>query len=57
MPLTNNDDGYLRVGMRHSKSNAAPDNLFDVDENYNKLSDDVAAVFHTIVAKVLNVTK
>jgi hypothetical protein len=39
------DDGYLKVGKRRSKSNAAPN------------SDDVAASFHTIVAKVLYVTK
>ena len=51
------DDGYLKVGKRRSKSSAAPDNLFVVDEDCEKLSDDVAASFHTIVAKVLYVTK
>jgi hypothetical protein len=35
----------------------APDNLFVVDKDCEKLSDDVAAAFHTIVAKVLYVTK
>jgi hypothetical protein len=39
------DDGYLKVGKRRSKSSAAPN------------SDDAAASFHTIVAKVLYVTK
>jgi hypothetical protein len=51
------NDGYLKVGKRRSKSSAAPDNLFVVDEDCEKLSDDVAASFHTIVAKVLYVTK
>ena len=52
------NDGYLKVGKRHSKSRAAPNNLFVVDEDCKKLSDDVAASFHTtIVAKVLYVTK
>ena len=27
------DDGYLKVGKRHSKSSAAPDNLFIVDKD------------------------
>ena len=51
------DDGYLKVGKRRSKSSAAPDNLFVVNEDCKKLPDDVAASFHTIVAKVLYVTK
>ena len=51
------NDGYLKVGKRRSKSSAAPDNLFVMDEDCEKLSDDVAASFHTIVAKVLYVTK
>jgi hypothetical protein len=37
------DDGYFKVGKRRSKSSAAPDNLFIVDEDCEKLSDDVAA--------------
>jgi hypothetical protein len=40
------NDGYLKVG----------DNLLVVDKDCKKLSDDVAAAFHTIVAKVLYVT-
>jgi hypothetical protein len=51
------NDGYLKVGKRRSKNSAAPDNLFVVDIDCKKLSDDVAAAFHTIVAKVLYVTK
>jgi hypothetical protein len=51
------DDEYLKVGKRYSKSSAALENLFVVDEDCEKLSDDVAASFHAIVAKVLYVTK
>jgi hypothetical protein len=51
------NDGYLKVGKRRSKFSAATDNLFVVDEDGEKLSDDVAASFHTIVAEVLYVTK
>jgi hypothetical protein len=35
----------------------APNNLFVVNEDCEKLSNEVAAAFHTIVAKVLYVTK
>jgi hypothetical protein len=51
------NDGYLKVGKCRSKSSAAPDNLFAVNKDCKKLSDEVAAVFHTIVAKALYVTK
>jgi hypothetical protein len=51
------NDGYLKVGKCCSKSSAAPDNLFVVNEDCKKLSDEVAAAFHTIVAKALYVTK
>jgi hypothetical protein len=51
------DDGYLKVGKRRSKLSAAPDNLFVVNKDCKKLSDEVAAAFHTIVAKALYVTK
>jgi hypothetical protein len=36
---------------------AAPDNLFVVNEDCNKLSNEAAAAFHTIVAKSLYITK
>ncbi len=36
---------------------AAPDNLFVVNEDCKKLSNEAAAAFHTIVAKALYVTK
>ncbi len=51
------NDGYLKVGKCHSKLSAAPDNLFVVNEDCKKVSDEVAAAFHTIVAKTLYVTK
>ncbi len=51
------NDGYLKVWKRRSKSSAAPDNLFVVNEDSKKLSDEVAVAFHTIVAKALYVTK
>ncbi len=50
------DDGYLKVGKCRSKSGAAPDNLFVVNKDCKKLSDEVAAAFHAIVAKALYVT-
>jgi hypothetical protein len=50
-------DGYQIVGRRHSKTSAAPDNLFVVNEDCKKLSNEAAAAFHTIVAKALYLTK
>ncbi len=41
----------------HSKTSAAPDNLFVVCEDCKKLSNEASAAFHTIVAKALYVTK
>jgi hypothetical protein len=35
----------------------APDNLFTVNEDCEKLPEDMAADFHTIVAKTLYMTK
>jgi hypothetical protein len=36
------NDGYLKVGKHCSKSSGAPVNLFIVDEDCEKLSNDVA---------------
>jgi hypothetical protein len=36
---------------------AAPDNLFVVNKDCNKLSNEAAAAFHIIMAKALYVTK
>ncbi len=51
------DDGYLKAGKHRSKLSAAPDNLFVVNKDCEKLSDEVTAAFHRIVAKALYVTK
>jgi hypothetical protein len=53
LPIKNHDDGYQIVGKSHSKTNAAPDNLFVVNEDCEKLSGEAAAAFHTIVVKAL----
>ena len=40
-----------------SFNSPAPDNLFTVNEDWEKLPKDMAADFHTIVAKTLYMTK
>jgi hypothetical protein len=50
-------NGYQIFEKFHAKTSAAPDNLFVVNENCKKLSNEAAAAFHTIVAKALYVTK
>ncbi len=57
LAIKDHDDGYQIVGKYHSKTSAAPDNLFVVNEDCNKLSDEAAAAFHTIVEKALYATK
>jgi hypothetical protein len=57
LAIKDHDDGYQIVGKCHSKMSAAPDNLFMVNENYKKLSNEAAAAFYTIVAKALYITK
>jgi hypothetical protein len=51
------DDGYQIVEKCCAKTSTAPDNLFVVNEDCKKLSDEAAAAFHTIMAKALYVTK
>jgi hypothetical protein len=41
----------------HAKTSAAPDNLFMVNEDCEKLSNEAAAAFHAIMMKALYVTK
>jgi hypothetical protein len=53
----NHSNGYQIVGKRHSKTSTAPDNLFVVNEDCKKLSNEAVTAFHTIVAKALYVTK
>ena len=40
-----------------AKKTAAPDNLFAVDEDCKNLSIEAAASFHTVVAKLLYISK
>ena len=42
---------------KSTKSSAAPENLFKVDEDLEKLSPDKAKGFHNLVAKTLSTTK
>jgi hypothetical protein len=57
LAIKDHDDQYQIVGKRHSKMSAASDNLFVENEDCEKLSDEAAAAFHTIVAKALFYTK
>jgi hypothetical protein len=45
------------ISKHHFKMSAAPYNLCVANEDCKKLSNEAAAVFHTIVAKALYVTK
>ncbi len=45
------DDGYKAVSGRKRIANAAPDNLFKVDEDAVKLDQARAKAFHNITAK------
>jgi hypothetical protein len=49
-------DGFAPVTRQHFKT-PAPNNLFIVNEECERLSEAVSADFHTIVAKTLHVTK
>jgi len=52
------DDGFKTVGSkRKTKSSAAPENLFVIDEDCKKLNTVKAKAFHNIVAKALYVMK
>jgi hypothetical protein len=51
-----NGDGFVPATMHHFKT-AAPDNLFTVNKDCEKLSEGAAADFHTIVVKTMYVTK
>jgi hypothetical protein len=53
LAIMDHHDGYHIVEKRCSKTSAAPDNLFVVNEDCKKLSNEGAATFHTIVAKAL----
>ncbi len=57
LAIKDHNDGYQIVEEPRAKMSAAPDNLFVVNENCKKQSNEAAAAFHTIVAKALYVTK
>jgi hypothetical protein len=57
LAIKGHNDGYRIVEKCHSKTSAAPDNFFVVNEDCKELSNEAAAAFHTIVAKTLYVTK
>jgi hypothetical protein len=54
--MEKHEHGFLPV-TRQRYETPAPDNLFIVNEDSEKLPDEMAANFHTIVAKTLYVTK
>ena len=53
------DDGFSAVKKRSNpaRSSAAPDDLFVVDKDAEKLSEESSIAFHHIVAKTLYVSK
>ncbi len=57
LAIKDHDDGYQIVEKRHAKMSTAPDNLFVVNEDCEKLYYEAAAAFHTTVAKAPYVTK
>jgi hypothetical protein len=57
LAIKDHKDGYQIVMKHRAKTSAAPDNLFVVNEDCEKLSDEAAAAFHTILAKALYITK
>ena len=50
-------EGWVLVQSRAAKKTAAPDNLFAANEDCKKLFIESAASFHTVVAKLLYVSK
>jgi len=56
LAIAKHDDGFLPITKQHYKT-PAPDNLFTVNEDCEKLPKLMAADFHTVVAKMLYVTK
>jgi hypothetical protein len=51
LAIKDHDSGYQIVEKHRAKTSAAPDNLFVMNEDCEKLFDDAAAAFHAIVAK------
>jgi hypothetical protein len=57
LAIKDHNDGYHIVEKHCAKTSAAPDNLFVVNEDCKKLSNEAATAFYTIVAKALYITK
>jgi hypothetical protein len=57
LAIKDHNNGYQIIEKHCIKTSAAPDNLFVVNEDCKKLSNEAAVAFHTIVAKALYVTK
>ncbi len=53
LAIKDHNNGYQIVEKQCAKMSAVLDNLFVVNEDCKKLSDEAAAAFHTIVAKAL----
>ncbi len=54
--MEKHEHGFLPVTKQRYET-PAPDNLFIVNEDCEKLPDEMVADFHTIIAKILYVTK
>ena len=54
--IAKHDDGFLPITKQRYET-PAPENLFTVNEDCENLPKEMAADFHTIVAKMLYVTK
>jgi hypothetical protein len=59
LAMKEHGNGYLTVGKWKwcSKTSAASDNLFVINEDCEKVSEAASVAFHTVVAKTLYVTK
>jgi len=56
LAIAKHDDGFLPITKQRYET-PAPENLFTVNEDCEKLPKEMAADFHTVVAKMLYVTK
>jgi hypothetical protein len=57
LAIAKHDDGFLPVTPKQRYETPAPENLFTVNEDCEKLPEDMAADFHSVIAKTLYVTK
>jgi hypothetical protein len=52
LAMKEHSDGFLTVGKQRSKMSAASENLFVVNEYYEKISNAAAVAFQTNVARL-----